>query len=568
MPANFDDAYQIYANGQFAGQFGQFDSSPPKLFLSKPASFALPPASNGEIVLAVRFYMSPLSAGAASGGGGMRDAPILGLPFALQLIESAQDTAIAFGRFGDMLVTFLFLLMAPAALWLWLENRKELAFLWLFVNLAGTAVFKIVGDLAIATYWIPEHVAVFWLFVVLNPTWLLGWILVWWYWFGLKSKRWIPIAAWAMAVVNMFFQYCALSSMRADDFLPMLSRQFCSDASLTLVCATCLLLLVVLFEGFRRDPAEALLAVIPIFLLELASVFYYITPLLNIPAPMIRIFGLGVDFSNLASIVMALVIGALVIRRFLHNRVTHELSRQSLQQELEQARELQQRVLVPENINSPSFSVEAEYHPAQVVGGDFYQTVLGIDGSLLVIIGDVSGKGITAAMLVAVLVGAARTRANESFDPASMLATLNQRLSGRSGGHFATCLVAQFRPNGQLRIANAGHIPPYLNGCEINLDGSLPLGIAGTLDPSTTAFQLRPGDQLSFITDGVVEAKNKKGELFGFDRSRVLSTATAEKVAEEAKAFGQDDDITVLRIAYLGERREVPMADFALSDRS
>ncbi len=558
MPADFDDAYQIYVNGQFAGQFGQFDSSPPKLFYSKPASFALPPTSSGEIVLAVRFYMSPLAAGGGSTGGGLRGAPILGQPFTLSLLESAQNTAMAYDRFGVLLATFLFLIMAPAALWLWLENRKDLTFLLLFINLAGTAVFKIVSALAVATFWIPESTAVFWLYVILNPAWLLGWILVWWYWFGLKGKRWIPIAAWSMAAANIFFEYCALSPARSDDFLPMLSRQLCSDASLALVSATCLLLLVVLFEGFRRDPAEALLAVIPIFLLELASVFYYITPLFNIPSPMLRMFGLGIDFGSLASIVMALVIGALVLRRFLHNRVAHELSRQFLQQELEQARELQQRVLVPEDINSPSFAVEAQYHAAQVVGGDFYQTVLGIDGSLLVIIGDVSGKGIAAAMLVAVLVGAARTRANESFDPASMLATLNQRLSGRSGGHFATCLVAQFRPNGQLRIANSGHIPPYLNGCELNLEGSLPLGIAGVLEPATKAFQLRPGDQLSFITDGVVEARNKDGELFGFERARALSTASAERVVLEAQAFGQEDDITVLRVAYQGERREAP----------
>ena len=434
--------------------------------------------------------------------------------------------------------------------------------------MAGTAVFKIVSALAVATFWIPESTAVFWLYVILNPHGYWGGSLSGGTGSGLEASvgSRSPPGAWPQ---RTFFSSTALSLPRAPTISSQcLSRQSCSDASLALVCATCLLLLVVLFEGFRRDPAEALLAVIPIFLLELASVFYYITPLFNIPSPMLHMFGLGIDFGSLASIVMALVIGALVLRRFLHNRVTRELSRQSLELELEQARELQQRVLVPENISSPSFSVESEYHAAQVVGGDFYQTVLGIDGSLLVIIGDVSGKGIAAAMLVAVLVGAARTRANESFDPASMLATLNQRLSGRSGGHFATCLVAQFRPNGQLRIANSGHIPPYLNGCEINLEGSLPLGIAGVLDPATKAFQLRPGDQLSFITDGVVEARNKDGELFGFERARALSTASAERVVLEAQAFGQEDDITVLRVAYQGERREAPAADFAMSDLS
>jgi serine/threonine protein phosphatase PrpC len=565
MPADFDDAYQVYVNGQFAGQFGQFDSSPPKLFYSRPASFALPPTVNGEIVLALRFYMAPLNPFSAPSPGGMRAPPILGQRFVVQLIESAQNTAIAYARFGVLLNTLLFLLLAPASLWLWLENRKELTFFWLFLNLAGTAFFKILGGVAIATYWIPKNTVAFWIYIVLNPAWLPGWIMVWTYWFGLNRKRWILLTTWLMAAANIFVEYCALSPTRSYDFLPMLSRELCNDASLALVAATCVLLLVVLFEGYRRDPAEALLAVIPIFLLELASVSYYLTPLLNIPSPILNVFGLSIDFGSLASIVMALVVGTLVLRRFLRNRVARELSRQILDQDLEQARELQQRVLVPENISSHSFTVETEYRPAQIVGGDFYQTVLGIDGSLLVIVGDVSGKGISAAMLVAVLVGAARTRAGDSFDPASMLVSLNQHLSGRSGGHFATCLVAQFRPNGLLRIANAGHIPPYLNGCELDLEGSLPLGIAGTLDPSKKAFQLRPGDQLTFITDGIVEARNKNGELFGFDRARVLSTASAEKVAQEAQAFGQEDDITVLRVAYTGERREVPRSVPALS---
>jgi serine phosphatase RsbU (regulator of sigma subunit) len=253
---------------------------------------------------------------------------------------------------------------------------------------------------------------------------------------------------------------------------------------------------------------------------------------------------------------MLLVIGVLVLRRFLRTQVHEELARQAVAQDLEQAQQLQQRVLVPEAIASPFFSVETEYRPAQTVGGDFFQTLAKPDGSLLVVIGDVSGKGVSAAMLVAVLVGTIRTRADESFDPASMLAMLNQRLLGRSGGHFATCIAAEISAEGKMRIANAGHLPPYLNGRELALEGSLPLGLVGEAEWPVREFSLSPGDRLTFMTDGVVEATNwtKEGakELFGFERTREISVERAAAIVERAQAFGQEDDITVVGVEFSG----------------
>lgn len=155
-------------------------------------------------------------------------------------------------------------------------------------------------------------------------------------------------------------------------------------------------------------------------------------------------------------------------------------------------------------------------------------------------------------MLVAVLVGAIRTRADESFDPASMLGMLNERLMGRSGGHFATCLAAELSPNGQIRIANAGHLPPYLNGKEMDLEGSLPLGMAGESEVSVQTFTLQPGDRLTFVTDGVVEATNSSRELFGFDRTRAISQQNASAIAAQAQTFGQEDDITVVGVEFVG----------------
>ncbi len=97
-------------------------------------------------------------------------------------------------------------------------------------------------------------------------------------------------------------------------------------------------------------------------------------------------------------------------------------------------------------------------------------------------------------MLVAVLVGSIRTQSDENFDPAAMLEMLNHRLLGRSGGHFASCLVAEISPEGRMQIANAGHLPPYLNGKEMDVAGSLPLGIVADAEYSALTFSLEPGE--------------------------------------------------------------------------
>jgi serine phosphatase RsbU (regulator of sigma subunit) len=183
----------------------------------------------------------------------------------------------------------------------------------------------------------------------------------------------------------------------------------------------------------------------------------------------IFIFGVRIDLAGPALVLLVLAVGALVLRRFVSVQVRQRLERQTIDQELEQARELQQHVLVPEPIQSEFFTVETAYHPARTVGGDFFQVVPHANGSLLVVIGDVSGKGIAAAMLVAVLVGAIRTRADETSDPVTILRTLNQRLLGRAGSHFATCIAAHLLPDGVVHIANAGHLPPYIDGREMEM---------------------------------------------------------------------------------------------------
>jgi hypothetical protein len=552
MPLEVDDAYQVYANGHYVGQFGGFSGHHVAIYYTQPLSFPLPaPGPDGEIEVAVRFYMSPATRFSDPDVGGMHAPPALGLASTVRLLQAADDDANLHGFFGSLLRAFLFLLIAPLALWAWLRNRQERMYLWLFLALACTILVGLMQVLASLSFALSVAASTRLVSILFNPLTLPLWIMYWWHWFGMRQKRWIPRAAWLLTAARMLAVFCADSPNFGFSLVPQAALHWCNAASLWCVGALGVLLAVILIEGFRRDRIEALLALVPILLLEFASFSQYLLIAFHIPSTFFP-FGLGISVNNIASMLMMLVIGALALRRFVRTQVGQELARKAVALDLEQAHQLQQRVLVPEVLISPFFTVETEYRPAQTVGGDFFQTLTKPDGSLLVVIGDVSGKGVSAAMLVAVLVGAIRNQAEYSFDPAAMLTMLNRRMLGRSGGHFATCLAAEILPDGTMRLANAGHMPPYRSGKEMELEGSLPLGLSSDAASATQTFMLEPGDHITFLTDGVVEAMNPASELFGFARAQQISGQPACSIAQQAQSFGQNDDITVLGVEFTG----------------
>jgi hypothetical protein len=218
-----------------------------------------------------------------------------------------------------------------------------------------------------------------------------------------------------------------------------------------------------------------------------------------------------------------------------------------LESEMAAAREIQQ-VMLPERGESfPGFTVDSVYKPAREVGGDFFQ-ILSASGDLLLVFGDVAGKGLPAAMLVSMLVGSIRSIAEDTGDPAIILRKLHDRLIGRTSGGFTTATVARIAPDGAVTIANAGNLSPYLDGHELDLPGALPLGIPNAGRYENTALQLNPGSRLTFVSDGVVEAQTPTGELYGFDRAKAISMKPAAAIAQAAVDFGQADDITVVTI--------------------
>jgi serine phosphatase RsbU (regulator of sigma subunit) len=166
-----------------------------------------------------------------------------------------------------------------------------------------------------------------------------------------------------------------------------------------------------------------------------------------------------------------------------------------------------------------------------------------------VVIGDVAGHGLKAAMNVSMLMGAMRRIPERS--PARILEALNRVLSGSES--FTTCQAAFFSANGEVALANAGHLPPYLNSQEVDIPGGLPLGVLAENSYEEIHLYLHPGDRVLLMSDGVVEARRANGELFGFDRVRNLSNQTAFYIADSAKVFGQEDDITVLTVRRLAQ---------------
>jgi hypothetical protein len=265
----------------------------------------------------------------------------------------------------------------------------------------------------------------------------------------------------------------------------------------------------------------------------------YRSPLTIYAGPVPIHFASIADFAGLLAIVLIIFV------RFL--RIQHD--RERAQSELAAARSVQELMIPREKLDTPGYEVDSVYQPATEVGGDFFHIQPGPDGSLLVVIGDVAGHGLKAAMNVSMLMGALRRIPERN--PSKILESLNRVLIDSES--LTTCQALWFGADGELILSSAGHPFPYLNSQEITLPGGLPLGALPDVRYEERRLYLHPGDRLLLLSDGVVEARSATGELFGFDRVHNLSNQTAFYIADAAKGFGQEDDITVLTVRRLAQ---------------
>jgi len=242
------------------------------------------------------------------------------------------------------------------------------------------------------------------------------------------------------------------------------------------------------------------------------------------------------------------------------------LMRQSIEQELRVARSIQQALLPKDMPLLEGWQITPYYQSAREVGGDFYDFFELEDSRIGVAVGDATGKGMPAALAVSATSSMLRAVAQAfgSSSPGEVLARVNETLFARIPQNmFVTCFYAILNPKrGHLVYANAGHDLPYLyrndEAAELRARG-MPLGLMPAMGYEQKEVVLERGDSALFYTDGVVEAHDPKGEMFGFPRLQALVAEHAEGellvefVMEELYTFvgegwEQEDDITLLTL--------------------
>jgi hypothetical protein len=542
-PQDVDDAYQVFSNGALIGAFGDFSSSNPAAQYTRPMMFVLPPADNagGEPtrVLAFRFWMMQSTLTQGDDVGGIHTAPVLGEAGAIAARHQVRWDDLLHTYFAQPIQGVVFGILGLLALSLALIDRTDRVYLWIGTLLLMVAAQNFEAALAVWSPWVSGNFDIIFGLIVLNPVQYGWWVMVWRTWFRQRQPRWIP---WALPPLILTLMLAMAIGMNMISGISAATTNGFVLLSLAIRFVLAGFMLLTVFEGIREQGIEGWL-VLPAILLACVSEFYNELQRSHV-LPYWFPFGIRVRVPEFTNALLVVVLSVLLTRRLLHS-----IRRQRLVAlDLQQAHEVQQ-VLIPESIPEVSgFAMEAVYKPAGEVGGDFFQILPIESGGVLVVIGDVSGKGVAAAMTVSLLVGTVRTLAHYTHSPGEILSAMNYRMLGRTRGGFTTCLVVFAGADGKVTAANAGHIAPYLNGREIELQNGLPLGLVAGESYTESTIDLPLNGRITLLTDGVLEARNETGELFGFERTAAVAAGSADQIATTAKLFGQDDDITVLTL--------------------
>jgi hypothetical protein len=548
-------SYEVYWNGRLIGHTDAMPA-PTMINVSAAAMYAIGNPRQG--VLAFRASTTPLDTTLSGNQLGLMALPQIGVTDA---IRNLADSSRAAQMHSRLLTTAQIVIYAELSLLgalVWLRNRNRKLLFWMFAFLISTTLWVSMDFLFFP--WMvnnPLEAAFY------GPTFHSFEDITLWYLllYLLNLDRypalvkWTRILAWitfVSAIGDVFTFYVPFIDPDPLKF-QILDALFTVGFSVPAIFP---FVLIALAFRKRMDRSRQLVA-IAAFLADMYFVVHHtavqgerFTRLTfgdRMMNPMFTLAGVEVSMPAILNLFLVCTIVYAIYRYMVEQTVRQT----SLEQEFLNARAVQQ-VLVPEAIPTiPGFAMQSVYKPFGEVGGDFFQVLPLANGGVLTVVGDVSGKGMPAAMTVSLLVGTVRTLAHYTQSPADILAAMNHRMIGRSHGGFTTCLVLRADPDGTLTIANAGHIGPYLAGHELPLENGLPLGLAAEATYTESTFHLTPADQLTLLTDGVVEARDPSGALFGFDRTAALSLQPAETIAQTAQTFGQDDDITVLTLTRL-----------------
>src|SRR5215208_5402670 len=255
---------------------------------------------------------------------------------------------------------------------------------------------------------------------------------------------------------------------------------------------------------------------------------------------------------------------ALRVAQLVREQKAEAATRQRFEQELEVARLIQQNFLPRELPDLPGWQIAAYYRPAREVGGDFYDVIPLPDGRVAFVVGDVTDKGVPAALVMSATRSVLRASAQRLIEPGLVLERVNEHLCpDMPAKMFVTCLYGVLDPaTGLLRFANAGHDLPYVKTAdgvvELRARG-MPLGLMPGMAYEEKEAVLQPGESVLLHSDGVVEAHDPERDTFGFPRLKETvadapgGQALIDRVLRDLEAFTgpdteQEDDITMVTL--------------------
>lgn len=546
-PPAVDDAYQVFTNGRLLGEFGNFATRNPGIYYARPMVFSVEKSPDrsrvgASLLIAFRMWMQPQTLLQAGDVGGFESAPMLGESAAIGSVHQVLFDQLIRAYLWQPIEATVFGLLGLIALSLTLFDRSDRVYLWIAALLLMYAADNMSGTMSVWTLLVNSRYDLISHAIVLFSLQYAGWVMVWRVWFQQKHPRWVP---WAL--IPLVILLIISVTVSENLFVLPISAHLTLTANLVSLIVRLVLaffLLRIVFKGIREQGLEGWL-VLPAVLLASAAEFTSELQRMGMRATWFP-WGVQITLPVASQLLLVIVLAVLLVRRLILS-----IRRQRLMVlDVKQAQEVQQVILPQTRTVLPGMVIESEYRPAREVGGDFFQIIPHpTDGSLLIVAGDVAGKGLQAGMLVALLVGSIRSTAEMTTEPLAMIEALNRRLLGRHEAH-ATCVALRFSADGSVTLANAGHLPPYLNGEPVAMEGALPLGVMEGAEFSMLSFALQPDDRLVIVSDGLAEATDTEGRLFGFARVEALvrEGRTASEVANAIQSYGQEDDISIIAL--------------------
>ena len=538
--------YQLFADGQLIGTYGKMPPHPIPYADGVKHVYPLPAPAQADtpahtIQIAIRVWEWPAYA-ALYGGGPLYGGAIIGGSPEIENIHTQYLATAHWARSSTAALGLLETLAALGALALFLLRRSEREYLWFaLIMLCSASIEGLKLSYTFTSWPIVLHNQLE--AALLGPCLMLAEIAF--YDRFLKGRR-TTLFKLAVACSLIAIPFNILGGLLNMN----IAHWYLGQDLLRL--PTYLWILALLFTRAYQNFPDARLLIAPVVLQKSSLLFQQFSILafaLGLHSPLsfwitLTYHPFEIQLVQVVDALFLLTMLAILVFRFSRTRSLEE----RYAAEVSEARSVQQ-FLIPRHLPQvPHLRFESEYRPAREVGGDFFQIIPDASGdSVLILVGDVAGKGLQAGMLATLLVGALRTAAAFTTDPAQILHTLNNRLCGQGN---ATCQALRITADGTTTLVNAGHLPPYRNGIELPIEGSLPLGTIPNIDFPVMNFTLAAGDALILMSDGIAEAQNHRGELFGFDRITAMlqNKASAATLADAAQSFGQSDDITVLTI--------------------